>query len=557
MVNEWERFLLAYGDAAKSTPHLYLSALSWLPTSSRLWDIVHESFSSDLPIILSVQEEWNDEKWSERVGSMVMSVAYSANGSWFAAGCWDGSVRFWKARSGKRAREPLLTESAIWSIALSHNNLWLASGQNDGSIRLWDLRADLALPRRVLEGHTLPVRSIAFSSNGEMIVSGSDDMTIRVWNVESGTVIGEPFRGHDSYITSVTFSTDNTRIISGSDDKTVRVWYSKTGKQIRSPLQGHSEGVTSVACSRDGRFIASGSDDKTIRLWDALSYKQVGDPYTGHAAAVKSVCFSSDSMFLASGSSSIRVWSVPRSEFTEAFIMQRRGHTNAIQAISFSPNDSNILSGSLDGTVRVWANTFYRHGKTTFDCDFQPDPARATRDSGQDGRVTCVSYVPNRNFTICRSNSDTIRFWDTRTGAMVGKPLQPKELSGVFNRREKIDDDKENEKIKICALAVSSDGQWLVSGLTDGALHIWDIASGTTSGKPMLWGRSKITSVAFSPNSKLVASASCKRTVCLWDVATCRLIKTLEGYEDAVNSVAFSVDGAYVFSGSLDHTVRM
>ena len=153
IADEWERFLLAYGEALKSTPHLYLSALSWLPGSSRLWDIVHGSFSSELPMIANVPKAWNNEKWSENVGSIVHSVAYSADGRLFAAGCWDGSVRFWEARSGKVAREPFMTKSKVWSITFSHDNRWLASGHWNGKVHLWDLSADSLVPR-ALEGYT-------------------------------------------------------------------------------------------------------------------------------------------------------------------------------------------------------------------------------------------------------------------------------------------------------------------------------------------------------------------------------------------------------------------
>lgn len=91
--SEWERLLLACGDALKSTPHLYISALSWLPGTSSLWSIIHSPCFSELPMIAYVRDSWNDERWSENVGSGVYSVAYSADGQLFAAGCDDGSIR--------------------------------------------------------------------------------------------------------------------------------------------------------------------------------------------------------------------------------------------------------------------------------------------------------------------------------------------------------------------------------------------------------------------------------------------------------------------------------
>lgn len=55
-------------------------------------------------MIANVPEAWNDERGLENVNSEVNSVAYSADGHLFAAGCNDG-VRVWEARSGKVVRE--------------------------------------------------------------------------------------------------------------------------------------------------------------------------------------------------------------------------------------------------------------------------------------------------------------------------------------------------------------------------------------------------------------------------------------------------------------------
>lgn len=107
------------------------------------------------------------------------------------------------------------------------------------------------------------------------------------------------------------------------------------------------------------------------------------------------------------------------------------------------------------------------------------------------------------------------------------------------------------------ALAISSNGQWLISGSQDKTLRIWDVDSRTTLGEPILGHTEWVTSIAVSPDSNLVASASGDNTVRLWDIATRRLVKTLEGHENVVVSVVFSVDGNNVISGSTDLSVRV
>ncbi|WP_448267427.1 nSTAND1 domain-containing NTPase [Nostoc sp. DSM 114159] len=66
-----------------------------------------------------------------------------------------------------------------------------------------------------------------------------------------------------------------------------------------------------------------------------------------------------------------------------------------------------------------------------------------------------------------------------------------------------------------------------------------------------------VSNIGFSPDGKILASASDDGTVKLWDTDSGREIKTLQGYTSGVNSVSFSPDGQTLTSGSLDGTVKL
>jgi outer membrane protein assembly factor BamB len=120
----------------------------------------------------------------------------------------------------------------------------------------------------------------------------------------------------------------------------------------------------------------------------------------------------------------------------------------------------------------------------------------------------------------------------------------------------------------LAAVAFAPNGRYLVSAggsefkparngsRTSGEVKLWDVAGRKEFGQPT-GHTDKVTSAAFSPDSKTLATASADRTVRLWDVATGTERAVLRGHTDAVWSVAFSPDGNTVISAGWDRTVRL
>ena len=169
---------------------------------------------------------------------------------------------------------------------------------------------------RTLEGHTDQVNSVSVTPDCRLAVSASADKTLRLWDLETGVCL-RVLEGHADNVTSVGVTPDGRRAVSASWDYTLQVWDLETGISLRV-LEGHAGPVTSVSVTPDGRRAVSCSGD----IW---GYGEGDD-------------------------NSLRVWDLE----TGSCLRVLDGHTNAVVAVSITPDGGRAVSASWDWTLRLW-----------------------------------------------------------------------------------------------------------------------------------------------------------------------------------------------------------
>ncbi|HEX8737216.1 MAG TPA: caspase family protein [Pyrinomonadaceae bacterium] len=370
-------------------------------------------------------------------------------------------------------------------------------------------------------GHTSLVNTVAFSRDGKMMASGGGDNTVRLWNVETGWQI-KSLEGHTNYILALAFSPDGKTLASGGFDASIRLWDVQTGRQIKS-LEGHTKQIFSIAFSPDGETLASGSGDNTARLWNLKNgeYKTL----TGHTSYVFSVAFSPrDGKMLATGSpdSKIKLWNTA----TGASIKTLEGHAGEVWSVAFSPDGKTLASADNEGRTLLW-NTETWENKSI---------------QKQNSFVYSVAFSPDGKTLAIGGDDKTVQLWDVQKGVQI------KSLTGHAQY--------------IRAVAFSPDGEMLASGSGDRTIKLWNARTGERI--KSIEGRAQhILSIAFSPDEKMLASVSFDNKIKLWNLETGKQVRALE-YQakrtnvKAINTVAFSADGRVLASDNLeDHTILL
>jgi WD40 repeat protein len=280
--------------------------------------------------------------------------------------------------------------------------------------------------------------------------------------------------------------------------------------RFRHQLAGHA-----LAFARDGKSVFSGGTDGTVREWDAAT-GECRRTLGGDRGMVLAIALALDGRTLASGQEdgSVRLWNLT----TNKELWRTRAHNTAITSLAFAKEGRNLVSAGYDGVARVLDSATGREVRRLW---------------SYEGGAVMAAVSADGKFVATAGLDHAVRVW---------KASDWSEVKCMF-------------QVGIDAMCFSPDGRLVVAAGGSEQITLLDIEAGKECPQSPE-NRDVIYAVAFSPDGKEFVTAGYNRAV-VWDTATGKSVRELEGLCERAKAVVYSGDGTLLAIGGDDGVVRL
>ena len=443
-------------------------------------------------------------------------MAFSPDGTKLitAGGLRDqpGQLKIWSAPAGEELRK-LRGIQGVRAVVYAPDGKTFVTGDFGGDIKVRD--ADKGDELRSVHAHDVGVNSLALSADGQSLASAGLDTVVKLWDAKS-LKFRKAFHGHQGMVYTVACFRNANVIVSGGEDNTAKIWDVATGKE-RHTLRGHKLGVEMVAISPDDTIVVTASWDRTIKFWDAATGMETGELKAD--SPVFALAFTRDGKQLVStgGDGTVRLWDMKKRELVKLL----GKHIGATFSLAFSRDDKYLASGSHDNTAKIWDMKSLEEITTLQTTEHKP--------------IHALAYSPDGQFVAMVTDDRNLRVCNARSGNVQAMPIS---VQGPLT-----------------CVAYSRDGKTLATGSLDNSVTLTNRVTGKQVN--MNGHTGPVRAIAFAPDGKKLPAPATTGRSRFGTPIPARNRPPSKDMAPAVLSVAFSLDGGVLASGSEDSSVRV
>lgn len=529
----------------------------------------------------------------------VATVAWSSDGTRLVSASIDGVVLIWNIESASIIRTlvglPNWHIKAAWS--LDDTQILIANANTE--IQVWNVATgeNFVFAINTIVPNFGSIDDIAWSPDRTRLAFGMFSGLVRIWDVVEEKEV-QVLEGHDFSAQPVTWSSDGKRLATLGNDQlgglndtdTIRIWNITTGENL---LTIDVNGAWGFAWSPDESTLAVGRGD-TLYTWDANSGVQLKALFSTKPNTIRDILWAPDGERLVTTTegNSLNLWST----IDGSPIAALEGFGSGVADLAWSPDSSQIVSvgGVFDQHVRVW-NVESGHQSHIFETYYL---AYSVAWSPDGTRLAALDYwntaygPDNGDLFIWDTETWTSRetYYDVATRGVVWSPDSKRLIVNMYDRTQVLDAASGSEIYVIktpinvdSIIAWSPDGSQLAE-VDFGHVRIWDTARWRITavlheyrvGSRVVWSSDgsraslvpitrvvrnievdKIKVAAWSPDNRLLVTATSYGKVHLWDTNSGAELRVLATYGGRILEIAWSSDGTLLAIGNADGTIRI
>jgi RNA polymerase sigma factor (sigma-70 family) len=433
----------------------------------------------------------------------------------------QNEIRLYDTATGEKVQRLAVKGVAAWDMAFAPDSKTLAFNDlSTDTIYLHDVATGKLIREMKRPGDS--TLHVVFSPDGRFLAAmpGSrvtDKGQVSIWNVREGKEVHRwthPFK----LAMSAAFSPDGKRVAISGGRWGLVLWDVETGKEVRR-LSPHG-GVYGIAFSSDGKILATASPRGAIRLWDAATGKILPVSADPDMQFVDRLRFSADGKRLFGDAGACLVWDASTGRELRRFSdpgPRDFKSPSDLRCLVLSPDESLLAAANRDGTISLWDAATSKEKRVL---------------KGHDPFIYNIVFTPNSRQLISNGSDQSIRVWDVASGRALHQ------LHGQT------------------PLAVSPDSRLLATADAKiPNIFLYDLATGRETKRFAFATEGNVLQLAFSPDNRCLAAVGSPRrsggmgTVKIWDVASGRLLRSLDRPKTVFWRVAFSPDGRSVATG--------